>query len=221
MRAVAVALLIEEQRGEIVAAWRHEVERELGGEPALAFAVGPLLREMALALRGDAPALVVTPQETPGAAGARSAVLVRSGASPGRVAREFRLLHRALWQALKQAGAVVGGEERRTADEWLDEALAVAVERLERVRVRADLVEGAPGGAPAVKPWNGTPAAASGEPARRASPVVPPRLPAQPAGARPPVVPARAPSARPPPLPRSPRPPPLPLAAPQDVFALE
>jgi hypothetical protein len=216
-----VALLIEEQRGEIVAAWRHEVERELGGEPSLAFAVGPLLREMALALRGDAPPLLAARPAEPAAAGARSVVLVRSGASPGRLAREFRLLHRALWQALRQAGAVVGGEERRAADEWLDEALAVAVERVDRLRTRTDLVEGVPGGAPAVRPWSGAPAA-SGEPARRAPPVVPPRAPApQPAAARPPVVPARAPSARPPPLPRFPRPPPLPVAAPQDVYALE
>lgn len=221
MRAVAVALLMEEQRGEIVAAWRREVERELGGEPALAFAVGPLLREMALALRGDAPALLPARPADSAAAGARSAVLVRSGASPGRLAREFRLLHRALWQALKQAGAVVGGEERRAADEWLDEALAVAVERVDRLRARTDLVEGVPAGASRVAPWDG-PHAASGE-ARHPSPVVPPRATAAPARptARPPVVPARPPAARPPPLPRSPaRPPPLPVSA-HDVVALD
>jgi hypothetical protein len=71
-------------------------------------------------------------------------VLVRSGASPARVAREFKLLHRALWETLRAAGRTVGADERRAADEWLDEALALALDRLERVRSRLDLLERGP-----------------------------------------------------------------------------
>jgi hypothetical protein len=51
---VAVGLLVEEQRGEIAEAWRRTVANELGGEEAIGFAVAPLLRELSLALRGDA-----------------------------------------------------------------------------------------------------------------------------------------------------------------------
>jgi hypothetical protein len=167
VRAAAVGLLVEEHRGEMAAAWKRAVERELGGEPALEFAMGPLLREMALALRGDAP-----PSRTVGRDGAlRSSVLVRSSAQPPRVAREFKLLHRALWETLRVTGHVVSADERRAADEWLDEALAAALDRLERVRLRVDLLER---GAQVV-------------PARPAPAVRPPPLP--------------RPSARPPPLP--------------------
>lgn len=141
MRAVSVGLLVEEQRSEVAAAWKLAVQRELEGEPALAFAVGPLLREMALALRGDA-------RRTSGGGaadgGLRSAVLVRSGASPARVAREFKLLHRALWETLRAAGRIIGADERRAADEWLDDALAVALDRIDRVRMRADLLDRPP-----------------------------------------------------------------------------
>jgi hypothetical protein len=131
-----VGLLIEEQRGEVAAAWRRAVEEELGGEAALGFAVGPLLREMSLALRSDTPS---APDAAP-----RSTVLVRSSATPARVAREFKLLHRSLWDALRAAGHVVGAAERRVADEWLDEALAAALDRLDRVRMRIDLLERGP-----------------------------------------------------------------------------
>lgn len=145
MRAVSVGLLVEEQRGEVAAAWKRAVEHELGGEPALAFAVGPLLREMALALRGDAPRRPAGLEAAaPAEATLRSAVLVRSGASPARVAREFKLLHRALWETLRAAGRIVGADERRAADEWLDEALAAALDRIDRVRARADLLERPP-----------------------------------------------------------------------------
>jgi hypothetical protein len=141
---VAVGLLIEEQRSDVAAAWKRAVEEELGGEPALAFAVGPLLREMALALRGDsAPRLPAAPPD-PRETALRSAVLVRSGAAPARVAREFKLLHRALWHTLRAAGRIVGADERRAADEWLDEALAATLDRLERVRMRIDLLEHGP-----------------------------------------------------------------------------
>lgn len=139
MRAAAVGLLVEEQRSDVAAAWKRTVEEQLGGEPALAFAVGPLLREMGLALRGDA-----LPAAMPRDGALRSAVLVRSGATPARVAREFKLLHRALWDTLRAAGRIVGADERRAADEWLDEALAAALDRIERVRSRLDLLERGP-----------------------------------------------------------------------------
>jgi hypothetical protein len=146
--AVAVGLLVGEHRGEILESWRRLVETELGGEPALVFAVGPLLRELSLALRGDAPAL-----RSPTAdALSRCTVLVRSSASPPRAAREFKLLHRALWEALRHAGRIVAAEERRAADEWLDEALAATLDRLERVRTRLDLLEQNPAMAPAPAP---------------------------------------------------------------------
>jgi len=180
VRAVAVGLLVEEQRGEVAAAWKGAVERELGGEPALAFAVGPLLREMALALRGDGPSGLGVPRPSEGAA-LRSAVLVRSGASPARVAREFKLLHRALWETLRAAGRIVGADERRAADEWLDDALASALDRVDRVRARADLLERGEAAPRAA-------ATASGA-------VRPPPLPhARAAAARPPALPASVPA---------------------------
>jgi hypothetical protein len=160
-----VGLLVEEQRGEVALAWKRSVERELGGEPALGFAVAPLLREMSLALRSDAP--------PSGASSLRSSVLVRSAASPARVAREFKLLHRALWETLRAAGHVVGAGERRAADEWLDEALAAALDRLDRVRMRIDLLERGPA-------------------------VIAPARTAPPTAARPPPLPYQR---RPPPLP--------------------
>ncbi len=197
MRAAAVALLVEEQRSEILAGWRRDVDRELGGEPALAFAAGPLLREMALALREEPSPLLPGAQAVE--PGARSAVLVRSGAAPARVAREFKLLHRALWQALKLAGAIVGADERRAGDEWLDEALAAALDRADRVRTRDDLIEPAPRHA-------ATPDVA--QPGGGARPPPFPRRDPAPATARaaPPVI-----AARPPPLPRSVPPAPVPV----------
>jgi hypothetical protein len=138
--AVAVGLLVEEHRAEIGEAWKRAVEEELGGEPALGYAVGPLVRELSLALRGDTP-----PLRPRGADGVqRCIVLVRSGAQPARVAREFKLLHRSLWDALRRGGRIVALEERRAADEWLDEALAATLDRLERVRMRIDLLERGP-----------------------------------------------------------------------------
>ncbi len=139
MGAVGVGLLIEEQRGEIAEAWKRAVEGELGGEAAIGFAAGPLLRELSLALRSDGAS---RPRGAEGLQ--RCAVLVRSGAQPARVAREFKLLHRATWDALRRAGRIVAADERRAADEWLDEALAVSLDRLERVRMRIDLLERGP-----------------------------------------------------------------------------
>lgn len=135
--AVAVGLLAEEHRVEIQEAWTEAVRSELRGDPALEFAVGPLLRELALALRGDVPRRS-GPRPDPHV---RCAVLIRSAASPSRVAREFKLLHRALWETLRAAGHVVGADERRATDEWLHEALAAALERLERIRSRIELLE--------------------------------------------------------------------------------
>jgi hypothetical protein len=65
------------------------------------------------------------------------------------VAREFKLLHRAVWDALRRAGRIIALEERRSADEWLDEALAASLDRLERVRLRIDLLERGPAVIPA------------------------------------------------------------------------
>ncbi|HEX9051377.1 MAG TPA: hypothetical protein VF841_12670 [Anaeromyxobacter sp.] len=215
MRAVAVGLLLEEQRGEIVAAWRSHVEHELGGEPALAFAVGPLLREMSLALREDPSPFGTAEAVSLDGGGARAAVLVRSGAASARVAREFKLLHRAVWDALRRGGAVVGADERRAADEWLDEALAATLDRQDRLRTRADLLDGAP--APQRKPtapWEPdvrpiAPAAPS-----RTPPPLPSRV-TQPSATRPPAAhPPVAVPARPPPLPRSPPRSPPPVAEP-------
>ncbi len=174
MRAVAVGLLIEEQRSEISSAWRGTVEHELGGEPAIGFAVGPLLREMALALRGDAPPSRVRSIED---GLQRCAVLVRSGAQGARVAREFKLLHRAVWDTLRASGRIIAADERRAVDEWLDEALAASLERLDRVRARVELLERAPSAAPAARP----------APVAQRPPPLPPARP--------------RPAARPPPLP--------------------
>ena len=125
MGAVAVGLLVEEQRAEIGESWRRAVDGAARRRERPEFAVGPLLRELSLALRGDTPAL--RPRGTDGLA--RCTVLVRSGAQPARVAREFKLLHRAVWDALRRAGRIVAADERRSADEWLDEALAAALDR--------------------------------------------------------------------------------------------
>ncbi len=131
MGATGLGLLLEEQRGEIVSRWRAAVERELSvKEAALAFAVTPLLREMSLALgrRGDA--------SRSRDAWTRCAVLVRSNAAPAQLAREVKLLHRCMWEALRTRDVPVTHSERLAADEWLDEALAEGLERLERVRLR-------------------------------------------------------------------------------------
>jgi hypothetical protein len=166
---------VEEQRGEIAATWKRLVEDQLGGESAIAFAVGPILRELALDLRGEAPH---SSRSRSGEGLARCAVLVRSGATPARVAREFKLLHRAIWDELRAAGAIVGADERRAADEWLDDALAEALDRIDRVRMRIDLLERGPA-VVASRPSPARPAPSQ--------PQRPPPLPRQ--GARPPPLP--------------------------------
>jgi hypothetical protein len=139
VRSVAMGLLLEEHRGEITSTWKKLVETELGGEAAIGYAVAPLLREMALALRGDVSPLRARVSAGDGAS--RCAVLVRSTAQPARVAREFKLVHRAIWDVLRREGQVVAPDDRRAADEWLDDALASALERLERVRLRIEVLE--------------------------------------------------------------------------------
>ncbi len=168
MGSTGLGLLLEEHRGEIAVAWKQAAARELGArEPALAFVVAPLLRELALVMGNESE-----PHRSHEAWN-RCAVLVRSTAVPGQLAREFKLLHRCTWEALRARDAPVSPADRRAADEWLDEALAQALDRLERVRIRA---------------------AAYSQPA----PVV---IPARAAPPTPPPLPRRAP--RPPPLPRS------------------
>lgn len=165
MSSAVVGLLIEEHRVEIREAWTAAVEAELTGEPALEFAVGPLLRELSQLLRGDVPALrAPRPDPLP-----RCAVLVRSAAAPARVAREFKLLHRAVWDTLRRAGRIIALDERRAADEWLDEALAAALDRLERIRLRIDLLERGPLVVPAPEPSQ----AAARTPPRQRPPPLP------------------------------------------------
>jgi hypothetical protein len=141
---IGVSLLVEEHRGEIATAWRNAAT-EAGGEPALGFAVVPLLRELSLALAGDTP----RGDET----FARLAVLVRSSARPAQLVREMKLLQNATWQVIGASGAPVAADERLAADAWLMDALAACVERLDRVRQRLDALDApAPARAPAVPP---------------------------------------------------------------------
>jgi hypothetical protein len=149
---IGVALLVEEHRGEIAAAWRSAAG-SLGGEPALAFALSPLLRELALALQGRGG--------SPAEAYGRIAVLVRSSARPAQLARELKLLHRAIWEALRASGEPVTAEERLAVDDWLHEALVECLERLERARARMEALDG--------------PAAARVPPPRAAPPPLPAR----------------------------------------------
>jgi hypothetical protein len=148
-----LGLLLEEQRGEIIAAWRQRVQGELGvSEPALAFAVAPLLREMALALGGDRPDGGRSRD-----AWTRCAVLVRSTATAPQLAREYKVLHRCIWDALRARDVPVAASDRTRADEWLDEALAEGLERLERVRLRVAAFERPSIVVPAAHPTRATP----------------------------------------------------------------
>jgi hypothetical protein len=174
--AVAVGLLVEEHRVEIQGSWAEAVKQGVGSEPALEFAVGPLLRELSLSLRGDEHR-VGGPRPDPHG---RCAVLVRSAATPARCAREFKLLRRAIWDTLRGAGRAVAVEERRATDEWLDDALTAALERLERIRTRIDLLERGPEVVPAAP--RSRPAASL----PKAAPQRPPPLPWQRNGAAPP-----------------------------------
>jgi hypothetical protein len=150
--STGLGLLLEEQRGEIVAEWRQRVQHEVGvREPALAFAIAPLLREMTLALGSE------------GADGrsrdawSRCAVLVRSTATSAQLAREYKVLHRCIWDTLRAREVPVSASDRTRADEWLGEALAEALDRLERVRLRVASYDRPPVVVPAAQPTRVTP----------------------------------------------------------------
>jgi len=49
-----------------------------------------------------------------------------------------------VWEALRTRGTPIGPADRAAADEWLQEALAEALDRLERVRIRAAALERGP-----------------------------------------------------------------------------
>lgn len=134
MNTIGVGLLVEEHRGEIATGWRSAASA-LGGEPALGYAVGPLLRELSLALRAE--------DGTGRAADAwaRVAVLVRSSARPVQLVRETKLLQRAIWEAIAASGQPVTPQERLAVDGWLLDALAECVDRLERVRLRLESLD--------------------------------------------------------------------------------
>jgi hypothetical protein len=162
-----LGLLIEEHRNEIVAAWRAAVERELTTrEPALAFAMGPLVRELALAMGGR------TDPQRSREAWSRCAVLVRSTANAAQLAREVKLVHRCVWEALRLRGAPVAQAERRAADEWLDEALAEALDRLERVRLRVASLSAGPVIVPPVARGRSAPPPLPGRGPRRGEPAI-------------------------------------------------
>jgi ubiquinone biosynthesis protein UbiJ len=129
-----VGLLVEEHRGEIAAAWRGAVAA-LGAEPALGFAVAPILRDLSLALREEGAA-ARGPE-----AWARIAVLVRSSARPSQLAREMKLLSRAIAEALAASDEPVSAAERIAVEGWLYDALAECLDRVERVRQRLDALD--------------------------------------------------------------------------------
>jgi hypothetical protein len=68
-------------------------------------------------------------------------VLVRTTASPGQLAREYKLVRRSVWGVHRARAAAVSQGDRRAADEWLDDALAEALDRIERVRIRVAALE--------------------------------------------------------------------------------
>ena len=128
MNTIGVALLVEEHRGDIATAWRAAMGTE--AEPALGFAIAPLLRELSLTLRDEGGT------GRGAEAWGRIAVLVRSSARPAQLARELKLLQRALWEALASSGQPVSAAERIAVDGWLFDLLAECLERLERLQSR-------------------------------------------------------------------------------------
>ncbi|HET7753367.1 MAG TPA: hypothetical protein VFK85_05605 [Anaeromyxobacteraceae bacterium] len=160
MTSIGIGLLIEEHRGEIAASWRQGVAALGDPEPALGYAIAPLLRELSLALRE--PAAGARSRE----AWARCAVLIRSSAQPAQLAREVKALHEAIWGALRASGQSVMPDERSAVDAWLFDALAEFLERAERTRARLDVL-GAPLSSAAPPPL----------PARNSVRVGPPPLP--------------------------------------------
>jgi hypothetical protein len=133
--SIGIGLLIEEHRGEIAAAWRQAAAAIGDPEPAMGYAVAPLLRELSVSLRD--PGAATRTREAWG----RCAVLIRSSARPAQIAREVKALHEAIWGALRTSGQPVMPDERSAVDAWLFEALAEFLERAERTRERLDVLE--------------------------------------------------------------------------------
>jgi hypothetical protein len=132
--SIGIGLLIEEHRGEIAASWRQAAAALGDPEPALGYAIAPLLRELSVSLReADAGA---RSRE----AWARCAVLIRSTARPAQLAREVKALHESIWGALGASGQAVMPDERSAVDAWLFDALAEFLERAERTRARLDVL---------------------------------------------------------------------------------
>jgi hypothetical protein len=144
VNTIGVGLLVDEHRGEIAAGWKSAVAA-LGAEPALGFAVAPLLRELALAMSEEGAA------HGPEAWG-RIAVLVRSSARPAQLVRELKLLQLTLWGAIAASGQPVSAAERRAVDGWLFDALAECLDRLERVRLRLEAIDRPPEPSPRTRP---------------------------------------------------------------------
>ncbi len=119
-----MGLYIEQEQGEISRRFKERAASELFHHAAaLEHATQALLRALALQLSS-------APSSDEGRL--RALMLVRSH-PPGGVrglVREFGLLRRTLWEVLLERGHALAGEERRQADQELDELLALAVERL-------------------------------------------------------------------------------------------
>ena len=160
MTSIGVGLLIEEHRGEIAATWRQSVAALGDPEPALGYAIAPLLRELSLGLREPGA------RDRSREAWARCAVLIRSSARPAQLAREVKALHEAIWGALGVSGQTVMPDERSVVDAWLFDALAEFLERAERTRARLEVL-GAPASAAAPPPL----------PSRNSARAAPPPLP--------------------------------------------
>jgi hypothetical protein len=143
--SIGIGLLIEEHRGEIASSWRQAASALGDPEPALGYAIAPLLRELSVALREPGAG------ERSRDALARCAVLIRSAARPAQLAREVKALHEAIWAALRASGQAVMPDERSAVDAWLFEALAEFLERAERTRARLDVL-GEPASAAAPPP---------------------------------------------------------------------
>jgi hypothetical protein len=134
--SIGIGLLVEEHRGEIAAAWRQSAAALGDPEPAMGYAIAPLLRELSVSLRD--PDAGARSRE----ARARCAVLIRSTARPAQLAREMKALHEAIWGALRASGQAVMPDERSAVDAWLFDSLAEFLDRVERTRERLDVLGG-------------------------------------------------------------------------------
>jgi hypothetical protein len=132
--SIGIGLLIEEHRGEIAASWRQRAATLGDPEPALGYAIAPLLRELSVALR-DSDTGARSKE-----AWSRCAVLIRSSARPAQLAREVKALHESIWDALRASGQAVMPDERSAVDRWLFDALAEFLDRAERTRARLEVL---------------------------------------------------------------------------------